>query len=91
MRKLNLMMSVALVAITTPAWAQTTAPQADDTTTAGAGDIIVTATRRSEALSGREWAVDRQTTRRIIIIIIIILLKTKRKNITLANEQQQRW
>jgi iron complex outermembrane recepter protein len=50
MRKLNLMMSVALVAFSSPAWAQeTSAPQADDNATSG--EIIVTATRRNEALS----------------------------------------
>jgi iron complex outermembrane recepter protein len=54
MRKFSLLMSVALGAIVTPVYAQEAAPQATpqaEEATADAGEIIVTATRRSELLS----------------------------------------
>ncbi len=57
MRKFPLMMSVALCAFAAPAFAQDTppapptAPQADAEAVTDEGDIIVTATRRSESLS----------------------------------------
>lgn len=64
MLKTNLMLSVALCAfVAAPAFAQDSSPpqaseQADDS---GAGDIIVTATRRSEALSDVPLAVSAVT------------------------------
>lgn len=51
MRKSILMMSAAIFAVATPAWAQDAAPQADEAEAADAGEIIVTATRREQALS----------------------------------------
>lgn len=50
MRKFSLLMSVALGGLITPAYAQEAAPQAEEAT-ADAGEIIVTATRRTELLS----------------------------------------
>jgi len=52
MRKVNFLFSVAVLAVAVPAWAQEQAKPADEATEAeNAGDIIVTATRRSESLS----------------------------------------
>lgn len=52
MRKVSFLVSVAVLAMATPAWAQEQAPQASDATAAeGDGDIVVTATRREESLS----------------------------------------
>lgn len=54
MRKFSLMMSVALGSLTSPVWAQEAAPQATpqaEEAAPDAGEIIVTATRRSELLS----------------------------------------
>ena len=54
MRKFSLMMSVALGSLTTPVWAQEATPQAEpqaEEATLDAGEIIVTATRRTELLS----------------------------------------
>jgi iron complex outermembrane recepter protein len=50
MRKFSLLMSVALGGLTTPVWAQEATPQAEEATL-DAGEIIVTATRRTELLS----------------------------------------
>ncbi|WP_293881922.1 TonB-dependent receptor [Sphingomonas sp.] len=69
MRKFPFMVSVALCAIATPAFAQDAsapapaAPQASDATDAGnsTGDIIVTATRRSESLANVPLAVSAVT------------------------------
>jgi iron complex outermembrane recepter protein len=57
MRKSTLLMSVALCAFATPAFAQTATPQADDKAAADDGAIIVTATRREQALSDVPLAV----------------------------------
>jgi iron complex outermembrane recepter protein len=51
MRIAALLVSSALCALAAPVWAQDAAPQADETADAEQGEIIVTATRRSEALS----------------------------------------
>ena len=52
MRKVAYMMSVAVLAVATPVWAQEQAAPADETTAdADDGAIIVTATRREESLS----------------------------------------
>ena len=54
MRKFSLLVSVALGSLATPVWAQEAAPQAEpqaEEATLDAGEIIVTATRRSELLS----------------------------------------
>jgi iron complex outermembrane recepter protein len=54
MRKFSLLMSVALGSLTTPVWAQEATPQAEpqaEEATLDAGEIIVTATRRTELLS----------------------------------------
>lgn len=58
MRKFTLLMSVAFAAMTAPAFAQT-APQ--DDAAADSGEIIVTATRRSESLSDVPLAVSAVT------------------------------
>ena len=57
MRKIQYMVSAALVAFTAPAYAQVATPQADDAAEVGQGDIVVTATRRSEAVSDIPLAV----------------------------------
>jgi iron complex outermembrane recepter protein len=51
MKKFTLMMSVALGALATPVLAQDVAPQASEAAATDEGEIIVTATRRSELLS----------------------------------------
>ncbi len=51
MRTTSFMLSAALIAIATPAFAQQNAPQAGDAEAADQGEIIVTATRRSQQLS----------------------------------------
>ncbi len=52
MRKVSFLVSAAVLAMATPAWAQEQGPQAGDGTAADdTGDIIVTATRREESLS----------------------------------------
>ena len=51
MRKVNFLVSVAMLAMTVPAWAQEQAKPADEAATEGGDDIIVTATRREESLS----------------------------------------
>ncbi len=54
MRKFSLLMSVALGSLTTPVWAQEATPQTEpqaEEATLDAGEIIVTATRRTELLS----------------------------------------
>ena len=56
MKKSLLLVSAALSAITIPAYAQDAAPQADEAAE-NAGDIVVTATRRSESLSNVPLAV----------------------------------
>jgi iron complex outermembrane recepter protein len=61
MRKSTLLMSVALCAFATPAFAQTATPQADDKAAADDGAIIVTATRRSEVLTDVPLAVSAVT------------------------------
>jgi outer membrane receptor protein involved in Fe transport len=51
MRKVNFLVSVAMLATAAPVWAQEQATPADDEASTDSGDIIVTATRREESLS----------------------------------------
>ena len=51
MRKVNFLVSVAMLAMTVPAWAQEQSKPAEEATAEGGDDIIVTATRREESLS----------------------------------------
>ncbi len=60
MKKSHFFMTAALSVMATPVWAQTEAPQADETV-AEEGEIIVTATRRNESLSDVPLAVSAVT------------------------------
>ncbi len=51
MRKVNFLVSAAILAMAMPAWAQEQATPADDAAAEDAGDIVVTATRREQSLS----------------------------------------
>lgn len=61
MRKVNFLVSVAMLAMTVPAWAQEQAKPADEAAAEGGDDIIVTATRREESLSNVPIAISAVT------------------------------